>query len=312
MNASELQQRLRDVAAQPLPLPGAGHTTERHHRLLELGREDLSLARLAEAHFDAVAILAEAGREPRPDTLYGVWASEIPGQSLTLSQDRDRLLINGSKMFCSGAGIVDRAVLTVDAPNPYLIDADVRQHASLRIDGSVWKVEAFALTRTASVHFTHLPASSEQIIEGRGWYLSRPGFWHGACGPAACWAGGAIGLVDWACAQTRSDPHTLAHLGAMRALAWQMRSSLEAAGTGIDRSPNDVAAGHIRALTLRHVIEQACAEIQRRFGRAYGPFPLAMDEHISSRFQELEIYLRQCHGERDLEALGAAVRGSQG
>lgn len=307
MNAIELQQRLREVAAQPLPLPGAGQTADRHRRLLELGREDLSLARLAEAHFDAVAILAEAGREPSPDALYGVWASEIPGRSLTLTRSADRLLIGGAKMFCSGAGIVDRALLTVDAPNPYLCDVDVRPQPSLRIDCSVWKVGAFAQINTATVHFTDLPASPDQILDDRGWYLARPGFWHGACGPAACWAGGAIGLVDWACAQTRSDPHTLAHFGAMRALAWQMQSTLEAAGREIDQSPADAVGAHVRALSVRHLVEQACAEIQCRFGRAYGPFPLAMDEPISIRYQELGIYLRQCHAERDLEALGEAV-----
>jgi hypothetical protein len=306
MNSTELQQRLREVVAEPLPLPGAGQTAERHRRLLELGREDLSLARLAEAHFDAVAILAEAGREPCPNALYGVWASEIPGKSLTLTGSGDCRLISGSKMFASGAGIVDRALMTVDAPNPYLIDVDVRPQSAMQIDLSAWKVEAFVLTNTATIHFTDLPASSDRILKDRGWYLERPGFWHGACGPAACWAGGAIALVDWACAQSRSDPHTLAHLGAMRAMAWQMQGSLEVAGREIDHAPEDTSAAHVRALTVRHLIEQTSAEIQRRFGRAYGPFPLAMDEQTSRRYQELEIYLRQCHGERDLEALGQA------
>jgi hypothetical protein len=33
-----------------------------------------------------------------------------------------------------------------------------------------------------------------------GWYLDRVGFWHGVW-PAACWAGGAIGLADQAIAR---------------------------------------------------------------------------------------------------------------
>ena len=32
-----------------------------------------------------------------------------------------------------------------------------------------------------------------------------------------------------------------------------------------------------------------------------------MDAEISLKHQELELYLRQCHGERDLEALGREV-----
>ena len=53
-----------------LPLPGGGRTRERWAVLADLAGEDLSLARLAEGHADALAILAElgaadaAGREP--------------------------------------------------------------------------------------------------------------------------------------------------------------------------------------------------------------------------------------------------------
>ena len=44
-----------------LPLPGSGWTRERWAALADLAEEDLSLARLAEGHADAVAILAELG-----------------------------------------------------------------------------------------------------------------------------------------------------------------------------------------------------------------------------------------------------------
>ncbi len=42
-----------------LPLPGAGRTAERWAGLRAVGEQDLPLARLAEGHADAVAILAE-------------------------------------------------------------------------------------------------------------------------------------------------------------------------------------------------------------------------------------------------------------
>ena len=62
-----------------------------------------------------------------------------------------------------------------------------------------------------------------------------------------------------------------------------------------------------RALTVRHLVEQACTEVLRRLARAYGPHPLAMDEDVSRRYQELDLYLRQSHAERDLEALGKSI-----
>lgn len=270
---------------------------------MEVGREDLSLARLAEAHWDAVAILAEAGREPERGALYGVWASEKPGQALRLTQNGKQLTICGQKMFCSGAGLLDRALVTA---GENLVDVDLREHVdAIDIDLTGWNTPAFAETQTAAVTFRCVPVAGGEPIGPPNWYLDRPGFWHGACGPAACWAGGAVRLVDYALAQTRRDPHTLAHLGAMEAAAWSLRSILETAGREIDEDPHDVTRARIRARTVRHLVEQAATDILRRLPRAYGPYPLAADAAIARHYAELDLYLRQWHAERDLEALGA-------
>ena len=67
-----------------LPLPGGGRTRKRWAVLAQLGavlaqlgEEDLSLARLAEGHADALAILAELGAvtTPPPGSRWGVWAA---------------------------------------------------------------------------------------------------------------------------------------------------------------------------------------------------------------------------------------------
>jgi alkylation response protein AidB-like acyl-CoA dehydrogenase len=301
--------RLRSLVVDDLPLPGAGQTSLRHQRLMEAGREDLTLARLAEAHWDAVAILAEAGRKPYPGQLYGVWASEKPGAALQLSPDENGIFLSGSKMFCSGAGLLDRALVTVGAPNALLIEVDLGKNVdTIRFDGSGWKTLAFSETNTSKATFNNVPVSELDIVGEPGWYTDRPGFWHGACGPAACWAGGAIGLVDFAMTQQRNDSHALAHLGAMQAQAWGLRSYLDTAGREIDKGPTNSLGAEIRALSLRHLVEEACTDILRRIPRAYGPFPLAMDEHISRRYHELDLYLRQSHAERDLERLAMKLK----
>jgi alkylation response protein AidB-like acyl-CoA dehydrogenase len=302
--------QLRKTVAEEIPLPGAGNTDRRHRSLFEIGRRNLSLARMAEAHWDAVAILKENGSNPKPDSLYGVWASERPGQAITLERNHDSSFrISGKKMFCSGAGLVDRALITVGGPQPQLVDADLRDNDRfLHFDDSEWKTNAFRETRTSTVTFENLPVIPEELIGVPGWYLQRPGFWHGACGPAACWAGGAAGLVEYANEQSREDPHTLAHLGAMQASIWASLCYLDSAGREIDVAPKDRERALVRALTVRHLIEQACSDILRRLPRAYGPHPVAMDEKISKRYQELDLYLRQSHAERDLEALGRAIK----
>ena len=305
MTIEEKLHYLIDNAALDLPFPGHGETALRHNRLAALAREDLTLARLAEAHADAVAILREAGRMPVPAACYGVWASEVPDQPLRLEQRAGGFRVVGSKMFCSGAGIVDRALVTLRVPEPQLVDIDLRGNSDcLSYSEDGWITAAFAETRTATARFHGVAIREEDRIGPAGWYLSRPGFWHGACGPAACWAGGAMGMVDYALLHRTDNPHRLAHLGAMEAAAWAMSACLDAAGRQIDANPDDRNAAMIRSLSLRHVVEQSCSDILQRFGRAFGPRPLAFDEAVSRRYQEVELYIRQCHAEWDLESLG--------
>jgi hypothetical protein len=309
MKQPQLVSRLRALVAEDLPLPGGGATPLRHQRLMEIGQEDLTLARLAEAHWDAVAILAEAGRQSEPNQLYGVWASEKPGEALELKSSASGMTISGSKMFCSGAGLVDRALVLVGIPMSLLVEIDLRRNApNTRFDGTGWKTRAFGETNTSNVVFEEATVTEADVIGDPGWYTDRPGFWHGACGPAACWAGGAIGLVDFAMRQKRDDAHTLSHLGAMFASSWGLKPYLDQAGKEIDVDPKNVDEAEVRALSLRHLIEQLCTDVLRRIPRAFGPYPLAMDEAVSLRYQELDLYLRQSHAERDLDRLGTRLR----
>lgn len=96
----------------------------------------------------------------------------------------------------------------------------------------------------------------------------------------------------------------MAHLGALEANGWQLRALLQAAGQEIDNDFEDFQAARVRALSLRHLVEQSCTDTMLRFGRAFGPRPLAFDAGIARRCHELSLYILQSHAESDLEALG--------
>jgi hypothetical protein len=297
-------RRLFEDGRLNLPFPGCGETPRRHRELAEIARDNLELGRLVEAHMDALAILHEAGREPKLQALYGVWASE-GGPGLKICADS----LSGQKGFCTGAGLVDCALVTVLKPERRLLEIDLRV-ASDRIcfDASEWATDAFAETSTATTLFRAYPVHETNFIGPPGWYLERPGFWHGACGPASCWAGGALGLIDYAQKHTRdTNVHALAHLGALQANAWQLRSLLHTAGEEIDSDFENIHAAQVRALSLRHLVEQACTDVILRFGRALGPRPLAFDAGIARGCHELSLYIRQSHAESDLEELGRKV-----
>ncbi len=276
---------------------------------MQVGRQDLTLAKLAEAHWDAVAILAEARRPPVPDGLYAVWASEGP-KPLTLTQTTAGLELNGSKQFASGASLVTHALITAGT-QLLEIAVPAASTGTVILDPSPWATDAFRLTHTAELTFHSFAIPAEALIGAPGWYTACAGFWPGACGPAACWAGGAAGLIDYATASHRDDPHTLAHLAALHANLWAFESLLDAAGRELDSPSASPQAAQALALKLRHIVEQLCTDTLRRFARAYGPAPLSMNPDIARRYQELDLYLRQSHAERDLESLGRLIRSAR-
>jgi hypothetical protein len=83
-----------------------------------------------------------------------------------------------------------------------------------------------------------------------------------------------------------------------------LRAVLDEAGRQIDADPRGIHAAEVRARSLRHVVERSASEVIDRFGRAFGPRPLTTEAATAQRLADLHLYLRQHHGERDLEELG--------
>ena len=145
--------------------------------------------------------------------------------------------------------------------------------------------------------------------------MSRPGFWHGAIGVAACWYGGACGVADplYDKAASSEDPYVLAHLGAVDAALAAARNALAVAAAEVDADPFDENAEAMqRALRVRAIVERAATETLDRVGRALGAAPLCMDAAHAARVADLTVYLRQSHAEKDLAELGRiAAKGKR-
>jgi hypothetical protein len=293
-----------------LPLPGSGGTAGRWAVLAELAGEDLSLARLAEGHADAVAILAELGAgPPAAGSRWGVWAAQPPGPGLTASRTGRGWRLDGLKQYCSGAHSCTDALVTAVAPDGSRLFA-VSTRGLDPVPGS-WPATGMAASDTLDVEFTGIPA---EPVGGPGAYTSRPGFAHGGAGVAACWYGGARGVgrtLLAAAAERDVGPHALAHLGAVDIALQTARTALEAAAGEIDADPDDRRGGaRLRALRVRTLVEAVATEVMHRVGRALGAGPLGHDEAHSRRVADLTVYLRQHHAERDLAELGALVAGN--
>jgi alkylation response protein AidB-like acyl-CoA dehydrogenase len=302
--AVELLAKLAADGAMDLPLPGRGDTWRRWSALRDWGRQDLVLARLAEGHTDALAILAEAGRTPVPDALYGVWAARS-GPGLRLRGGR----LTGTLRFCSGANDLDRALVVADTgtdtdDGPQLLDIGVRAPEIEPVEGS-WQPLGMAASDSADVHLTGLAAGVHAIIGPPGFYTERPGFWHGGGGVAAVWLGGAVGVLDdvhTRLREHRADAHAQAHLGALHVAVEGTEALLRRTAAAIDAHPD---AGHQRAIiTVRASAENTARVVLDVAPRLFGASGLCRDQRIPQRMADLGVYIRQHHGERDLAALG--------
>ena len=301
-------RRVRELQREgglTLPLPGHGNTPRRHEMLAQLAREDLSIARIAEAHTDALAILAEGGRTGRHDCLYGVWASDGPDGRLEVTGLPDgEWRLDGLKQYCTGASFLDRALISAHGEDGLRLLEVPLSLPGIIVHSSNWATPALADTATGPVGFDAVVLPAASMIGHNNWYLERPGFWHGAVGPAACWAGGAMSLIEAAKRLNRKDPHSRAQVGALEAIGWGLQALLVQSGSDIDGDPADVhGARRRRALMLRHLIERWCTEVMDRFGRAAGPQLLAFDNQVIRQYAALTVYIRQCHAERDLASI---------
>lgn len=308
-DTAELAERLRSFATltvPELPLPGRGRTEARFAELQRIGRADLSVVRLCEAHADALAILADAGRAPAEGATYGVWAARSRDEVVEASRPDHCWHLTGRKPWCTGATIVSHALVTAEGPDGPLLVELALDAPGVEVASRPWTATAFAATDTATLVFD-LDVADDQIVGAAGSYLERPGFWHGASGVAACWAGGLLAVVDHASPWWRSDPHATAHRAACDAQAWAVTELVAAAGRAADAAPDDAADARRTALRLRHLVDVAVADVITRIRRGCGPAPFAYDEGLARTVGELELYVRQCHAERDLEALGRAV-----
>lgn len=291
-----------------LPYPGEGATTARWAALAAVAEQDLTAARILEAHSDALAILHEADL-PEPDGTWGVFAAEAPGTGLTADHG-DRISLSGVKPWCSLAGRLDNALVTAQYNGDRGVYAVGLKHPSVTVDPPEgWIARGLRNVTSAAIHLDRTPA---EPVGGPGWYLQRPGFAWGGMGVAACWYGGALGLYRTLRAQaTRSGDIMALHVGVVDVAVHAAGATLATAAGQIDAGDAAGRAGATLALRVRSVVADAVERVIQQVGHALGPAPLAFDERHARRVADLELYVRQHHAERDLASLGSELIGTE-
>ena len=294
---------LVDEGKLELPLPGNGETALRFSMLRTLGGQDLSLARLAEGHVDALAILEEADCRAPDGARLGVWAAG-PVDSLQAVSVGSGWRLDGIRRWCSGTSELTHALIRAEAGDGERVFLVSLELPGIRpVEGS-WPAVGMAASSTFDVVFDRVELSPATAIGDPGFYLRREGFWFGAAGVAAVWLGGAEAVAAPVAQRTGLDPHRLAHLGWISARLTGLDALLFAVAEAIDvRSSDALLIKHL-AHVLRAEVAAGAAEILDRTGRATGADPLAHDRVHAQRVADLTLYIRQSHAEADLEQIG--------
>lgn len=289
--------------------------------LMALGRTDIPLARLTEGHVDALRILAEAGTAPEPGALYGVWASRSGGTGLYGTPEDDAWWLRGRLLFASGAGLLNRALVTVwpQEDTHVLLDAEV---SDWPFDTGAWHTRAMEGSRSHRVELDG-PVTARRI-GAENFYLDRPGFFPGGVGVAAVWTGGAARVLDLLATaiggfrnlpvpkqlrlgRARTDLAVAVALIRQAGAVLQAETALECGpGEGTRARPEGHQESVRTVATLcRAGVGAAVRRILEEIRTLAGPAGLAFHEDLTRAVDDLTIYVAQQSQDGDAGHLGA-------
>lgn len=293
--------------------------------LAAVAERDVAAARILEPHLDALDILEQARRAgvgpdlaaigADPGSSWGVFAAEGAGVRLDAHRGGSGWMLTGTKPWCSLAQHLTHALVTAWVGDERRLFAVALQRPEVRSHDGPWHARGLRQVVSAPVDFAAAPAVP---VGEPGWYLRRPGFAAGGVGVAACWWGGAIPLRAALLAAAQgdgADQLSRLHLGRVDTALWTARLALQSAAHEMDAAPaasDRVPEPGILAARVRAIVAGAVETTLAESARSLGPLPLVADDAHARRVADLEIYLRQHHGERDLARIGADLSQGRG
>jgi alkylation response protein AidB-like acyl-CoA dehydrogenase len=255
-----------------------------------------------------------AARDNLLEKLDGI-IGEIAGRAEELFPRR---LLRGRKIYCSGSGLISRAILTArDRDGRVWMIAQPMDRGE-RVDLSAWRAQGMRASATGSVDLTGAPVEAADIIGGPGDYHRQPLFSGGAWRFAAAQSGGMEGLLERLAWRLRdagrgADPHQLARFGeasiAVETARLWVRRAAEMAETS-DESAEAIAA---YVNLARCAVERAALDLLELVQRSVGLSAFLRPNPIERMARDLATYLRQPAPDRALtEGAAFALRERAG
>ena len=283
--------------------------------LRSIGSGSLPLGRLLEGHVNALELVLRYGNhqsielvaeEARAGKLFGVWnTDDLNG--LRLMRRHGRSWLGGRKILASGAGHVERPLVTATDEDGRRLMVLPNLSGAGRADLSSWTAQGMRASATGSVDFTGVEVQPIEIVGGEGDYERQPWFSGGAWRFAAVHLGGMERLFDLLRRHLQEtkrgrDPHQAARLAEAAtvietARLWVTQAATIVGGPLGSRAPEQLVA-YVNLARL--AVEAAALELMQLVQRSVGLQAFLRPNPIERISRDLATYLRQPGPDRAL------------
>lgn len=285
--------------------------------LRRIGRASLSVGRLVEGHVNALKLIElygdteqkrRAADDAEAGAIFGVWGAE-GAEPVGLCQNR----LTGTKIFCSGLGLLTRSVVTVRAPDDDAIRlALVSVGDPVREDASRWRTTGMRATASGSYDFDGVEA---ETLGRPGDYLREPHFEGGVWRYCALHTGGLEALVevvrqDLLRRGRSDDPHQSHRLARLAIHAETARLWVERAARQVEAAQAAPEAVTL-ALLGREAVERECLAAMAIADRALGTSAFFAASPAERIRRDLAFFLRQANLDGKLAGAAAAIAASR-
>lgn len=286
--------------------------------LRAIGAANLAVGRVFEGHVNAVQLIGVYGTpalrrlcaaEVAGGALYGVWGADAadPLQGSRVGAD---LCLDGGKIFCSGLGLVRRALVSVGvAGRTQLVCVPAQDPA--RADADQWRVSGMRATRSGGYDLTGVCVGADALVGGPDDYFAEPHFLGGMVRMCAVQLGGLDALVDEVAAALHRRGKAgdalarlrLGEIASWRALAAGVTVEVARALARGD-APGQIAHA---AVLMREGVEQCIVQALALAERALGTELHREDKAISRIRRDLSFYIRQAAVDERLMAVAGRM-----
>jgi alkylation response protein AidB-like acyl-CoA dehydrogenase len=293
--------------------------------LRTIGAGSLPLGRLYEGHVNAVGLVLRYGTaaqverisaEVRRGELLGVWNTD-EASVLKLVGSGDRFRLEGRKILASGAGWIDRPLVTATDEKGCRLMVMPRLDADPRADLSRWTAQGMRASATGAVDFSGLTIEPIDILGADGDYERQPHFSGGAWRFCAVQLGGMETLLELLRQHLLrtgrgGDAHQAARLGdagiaveTARLWVTQAARTAEEGGETPDRIVSYVNL-------CRIAVERAGLALMEIVHRSVGLQSFMRPNPIERVSRDLATYLRQPAPDRALTSAAACILAQEG